>query len=79
VIDNFRALTGLRGWLVSQAEAVSCQDTGRPSSLYSASSACILLVRGHRVLLDADLAGLYGVETRELVQAVKRNNHALPR
>jgi ORF6N domain len=33
----------------------------------------ILLIRGHRVLLDADLAALYGVETRALVQAVKRN------
>ena len=30
----------------------------------------ILLVRGHKVLLDRDLAALYGVETRVLVQAV---------
>ncbi|TLZ09475.1 MAG: ORF6N domain-containing protein, partial [Gammaproteobacteria bacterium] len=33
----------------------------------------ILILRGHRVLLDEDLARLYGVETRVLVQAVKRN------
>lgn len=33
----------------------------------------ILLVRGRKVMLDADLAALYGVETRTLVQAVKRN------
>jgi len=33
----------------------------------------ILLLRGERVILDADLATLYGVETRSLVQAVKRN------
>jgi hypothetical protein len=33
----------------------------------------ILRVREHRVLLDPDLAELYGVETRALVQAVKRN------
>ena len=33
----------------------------------------ILLVRGRKVLLDADLAALYGVETRGLNQAVKRN------
>jgi ORF6N domain len=32
----------------------------------------ILVLRGHRVLLDADLAEMYGVETRSLVQAVKR-------
>ena len=33
----------------------------------------ILLVRGQKVMLDADLARLYGVETKILVQAVKRN------
>ena len=38
----------------------------------------ILLLRGQRVLLDADLADLYGVETRVLVQAVKRNLDRFP-
>src|SRR5262245_16951607 len=38
----------------------------------------ILLIRGHKVLLDEDLAGLYGVETRVLVQAVKRNLKRFP-
>lgn len=38
----------------------------------------ILLLRGHKVLLDADLAALYGVETRVLVQAVKRNLERFP-
>jgi hypothetical protein len=33
----------------------------------------ILLVRGHKVLIEADLAALYGVETRVRNQAVKRN------
>jgi hypothetical protein len=32
----------------------------------------ILILRGHRVLLDSKLAALYGVETRVLNQAVKR-------
>jgi hypothetical protein len=32
----------------------------------------IYLLRGHKVMLDSDLAGLYGVETRTLIQAVKR-------
>ena len=36
----------------------------------------ILLIRGHKVILDADLATLYGVETKQLIKAVKRN---LPR
>ena len=38
----------------------------------------ILHIRGHKVLLDADLAELYGVETRTLIQAVKRNLDRFP-
>jgi len=38
----------------------------------------ILLIRGQKVMLDADLAELYGVETRVLVQAVKRNLERFP-
>ena len=38
----------------------------------------ILLVRKQKVMLDADLAVLYGVETRVLVQAVKRNIERFP-
>src|SRR3954468_5737930 len=38
----------------------------------------ILLLRGAKVLLDRDLAALYGVETRALNQAVKRNAHRFP-
>ena len=35
-------------------------------------------IRGERVILDRDLAMLYGVETRELIQAVKRNIERFP-
>ena len=38
----------------------------------------ILLLREQRVMLDADLATLYGVETRVLVQAIKRNAARFP-
>ncbi|MGH8706846.1 MAG: ORF6N domain-containing protein [Burkholderiales bacterium] len=38
----------------------------------------ILLVRGRRVLIDVDLAALYGVQTRALNQAVKRNAERFP-
>jgi len=38
----------------------------------------ILALRGHRVMLDRDLATLYGVETRTLNQAVKRNLDRFP-
>jgi hypothetical protein len=33
----------------------------------------ILVLRGHRVILDADLAALYGVTTKRLNEQVKRN------
>jgi hypothetical protein len=35
-------------------------------------------IRGQKVMLDADLAEVYGVETRVLVQAVKRNSRRFP-
>lgn len=38
----------------------------------------ILTVRGQRVMIDADLAELYGVSTRALNQAVKRNAARFP-
>ena len=38
----------------------------------------ILSLRGQRVMLDADLASLYGVSTRALNQAVKRNRERFP-
>jgi phage regulator Rha-like protein len=38
----------------------------------------ILLIRGHKVMLDADLAELYGVETKQLVRAIKRNISRFP-
>ena len=38
----------------------------------------ILLFRGQSVMLDADLAALYGVETKHLVEAVKRNTERFP-
>ena len=38
----------------------------------------IFVLRGHRVMLDRDLAELYGVETRALNQAVKRNRARFP-
>ena len=38
----------------------------------------ILLIRGEKVMLDSDLAELYGVETKALNQAVKRNASRFP-
>ncbi len=44
----------------------------------SAVEGVIHTIRGERVILDADLAKLYGVETRVLNQAVRRNRDKFP-
>lgn len=41
-------------------------------------SRAILVLRGHRVLLDEALAELYGVETKVLIQSVRRNRARFP-
>jgi len=38
----------------------------------------IFAIRGHRVVLDADLARLYGVDTFRFNEAFKRNRHRFP-
>lgn len=38
----------------------------------------ILIIRGHRVILDSDLAVLYGVNVGRLNEAVKRNRDRFP-
>ena len=38
----------------------------------------ILLIRGQRVMLDRDLAALYGVQTKNLNKAVRRNLDRFP-
>ena len=47
-------------------------------SLHSLIGSRILSLRGQRVMLDAALAELYGVPTKALVQAVKRNVARFP-
>jgi hypothetical protein len=38
----------------------------------------ILTIRGVKVILDQDLAAVYGIETKALNRAVKRNAHRFP-
>src|SRR5437899_2474814 len=38
----------------------------------------VFFIRGEKVMLDADLAALYGVRPKALNQAVKRNNARFP-
>ena len=52
--------------------------TPSPAPLQPHIESRILALREQRVMLDADLAVLYGVETRVLIQAVKRNLSRFP-
>ncbi|HSA06868.1 MAG TPA: ORF6N domain-containing protein [Candidatus Gastranaerophilales bacterium] len=38
----------------------------------------IYIIKGHKVMLDSDLAWLYGVETKRIGEAVKRNIERFP-
>lgn len=38
----------------------------------------IVVLRNQKVMIDADLAELYGVETKRLNEQVKRNIHRFP-
>ena len=79
-----------KGWLVltSQASAavVECPDSAQRGPLKKIQNLIplerieqrIFLLRGERVMLSTDLARLYEVEPRALIQAVKRNADRFP-
>ncbi|OGA03758.1 MAG: hypothetical protein A3I00_06835 [Betaproteobacteria bacterium RIFCSPLOWO2_02_FULL_64_12] len=50
----------------------------KPSLSHETLEPLIFSIRGRRVMLDADLARVYGVATKELNQAVKRNAERFP-
>jgi hypothetical protein len=52
-----------------------CADARLPAGQIARS---IRSIRGLRVILDSDLARLYGVEVKVLLQAVKRNADGFP-
>ncbi|MCX6339475.1 MAG: ORF6N domain-containing protein [Candidatus Aureabacteria bacterium] len=56
---------------MGKADGSSLIASGKIESL-------ILLMRGEKVILDADLAGLYGVPTFRFNEAVKRNRNRFP-
>jgi hypothetical protein len=53
-------------------------DKAQLPVLHDRIEQAILLIRGEKVLLDADLAKLYGVSTKALVQALNRNRERFP-
>jgi hypothetical protein len=54
------------------------RQTGTAPSPAEHIARSILVLRGQRVILDRELAAIYGVETRTLNQAVKRNRERFP-
>ena len=54
--------------MTDQTELVSAEQIQR----------VILLVRGHKVLIDRELASMYGVETKQLNRSVRRNLDRFP-
>jgi hypothetical protein len=61
-------MSGLKSQTVTSSSAIPAERIERH----------ILLIRGHKVMLDADLAELYEVETKELNLAVRRNFERFP-
>lgn len=59
-------------------DAMPSTAAPHPDTKFSISSA-IRTIRGERVILDVDLATIYGVETKVLNQAVRRNRDKFPR
>ena len=53
--------------------------SGKPGNLtVEQIDGSILVIRGHKILMDEQLAGFYGVETKRIVEAVKRNLGRFP-
>jgi len=50
----------------------------KPTGPDSGLNLRVLVVRGHRVVLDSDLAALYGVQTKRLNEAVRRHAGRFP-
>ena len=62
----------------NETEDISLIHISDESSSYRTIEQMILNIRGCQVMLDRDLASLYGVETKVLNQAVKRNIERFP-
>ena len=64
------------------ATSVSMAKAKKPPGKHLAAArpveSLIRVIRGQKVILDADLAALYGVETKQLNRAVKRNLSRFP-
>lgn len=62
----------------SHSSGVDKQSASSALVPYETIERRIWVIRGQKIILDADLAALYGVETRALIQAMKRNQGRFP-
>jgi hypothetical protein len=78
--ESYRGFCYNTGYNSSSSETMGMAQTKRLTSTPDSAdiTRSILVLRGQRVLLDAELAALYGVETRTLIQAVQRNRARFP-
>ena len=61
------------GWRRNASAAKRGASRPIPCETIRPVESLIVTIRGRKVMIDSDLAGVYGVETRSLNQAVKRN------
>jgi hypothetical protein len=85
VYGDVRMLSLTSPWFSKQLLAVVDDNLRMPRNpdqhvvLVERVQRTILILRGHRVILDADLAALYGVETKRLNEQVRRNAGRFPK
>lgn len=76
--DNLHNHNNVVGNDEALLELVANRALGHQSSLPIKIESLIYVIRDQQVMLDSDLARLYGVETKTLNQAVKRNLQRFP-
>ena len=54
-------------------------DLHKSSYIAEKIDRAILIIRGHKVMIDSDLAELFGDKTFRLNEQVKRNKHRFPK
>ena len=64
--------------MVIHKERIVTSKSSHSPTTFETIERRILFIRGQKVMLDRDLAGLYGVNTRALRQQVKRNLTRFP-
>jgi hypothetical protein len=68
-ISQFAQFGNVGGWLMPESSLLPAERIEK----------AILLIRGHKVMLDRDLADLYGVPTKRLNEQVRRNYARFPK